>query len=325
MPNYNGVWSLTTQFQYAADWNADNPNFIPPRGIFFAGTDAAGSAVDVIDFITITTTGNATDFGDMDKARENLRGAFGSSTRGVVGGGAVSPADLIQFVTIATTGNASDFGDMLTGTTQGSGASSETRGLFFGGNNGGANSDVIEYVTIASTGNSTDFGDLTQARRVTGSAGSTTRIVTGGGQSVNNPFPRYNTIDYVTIASTGNATDFGDLTLARQGPAAVSSSTRAAWGGGYDGSNYNNVIDYVTIASTGNATDFGDLTEARYDLAGVSNKIRGVFGGGTASGGRSNIIEYITIENTGNGTDFGDLTQSRSQYAACSSVHGGIA
>ena len=32
---------------------------------------------------------------------------------------------------------------------------------------------------------------------------------------------KYNIIDYITIASTGNATDFGDLSVARQGSALV--------------------------------------------------------------------------------------------------------
>ena len=77
-----------------------------------------------------------------------------------------------------------------------------------------------------------------------------------------------NVIDYVTIASTGDATDFGDLITARYFLAACSSSTRGIFGGG---SPTINVIDYVTIASTGNATNFGDLITARYSLAACSN------------------------------------------------------
>ena len=72
-------------------------------------------------------------------------------------------------------------------------------------------------------------------------------------------------IDYLEIQSQGNAIDFGDLTLARQGPGACSNGVgydadRACWGGG---GGYSNVIDYVAISTTGNATDFGDLTAAR--------------------------------------------------------------
>ena len=79
-----------------------------------------------------------------------------------------------------------------------------------------------------------------------------------------------NTIDFITISSTGNASDFGDLTQARYGLAACSSSTRGVFGGGYAPGGVN-TIDFITISSTGNATDFGDLTQARYDLVALSN------------------------------------------------------
>ena len=77
------------------------------------------------------------------------------------------------------------------------------------------------------------------------------------------------TIDYITIATTGNATDFGDLTSTRRYLSACSSSTRGVFGGG--GGPTTNTIDYITIATTGNAEDFGDLTVARSELAACSN------------------------------------------------------
>jgi len=66
-------------------------------------------------------------------------------------------------------------------------------------------------------------------------------------------------MDYITIQSTGNATDFGDLTDLRSSTGGVSDATRGCFGGGVS----SNVIDYITILTTGNATDFGDLTVAR--------------------------------------------------------------
>ena len=120
-----------------------------------------------------------------------------------------------------------------------------------------------------------------------------------------------NTIDYVTIATTGNATDFGDLTDARYGSdSACSNGTRGVFGGGHQ----KNIIDYVTIATTGDATDFGDLTVARYGSGACSNGTRGVWGGGSSY----NTIDYVTIATTGDATDFGDLTVGRSNLAACS-------
>jgi hypothetical protein len=90
-----------------------------------------------------------------------------------------------------------------------------------------------------------------------------------------------NTIQFVSISSEGNASDFGDLTSTRSTQASTSSTTRAVSGGGYDGSfSRVNVIDYITTATLGNAIDFGDLTQARNDLSAGGNNTRGVFAGG---------------------------------------------
>jgi len=63
MPNFNGVWSLTTQLQYRSDW----PIFVQPRALFLGGN--TGSKETVIQFIDVTTTGNALDFGDLTAGR----------------------------------------------------------------------------------------------------------------------------------------------------------------------------------------------------------------------------------------------------------------
>ena len=108
MPNYNGVWSLTTQLQYNTDWQADNVS--PARvlaagiGLWFGG---ASNSV-VIDKVNITSAGNATDFGDLITGTY-AGGAVGSTTRGVTAGNVTN--DSIQYVTFATAGNAQDFGD----------------------------------------------------------------------------------------------------------------------------------------------------------------------------------------------------------------------
>jgi len=67
-----------------------------------------------------------------------------------------------------------------------------------------------------------------------------------------------NTIDYVTIASTGNATDFGDTSTNRRGMSGANNNLRGVFAGGYGGGTLNEIV-YVTIASTGNTSDFGDL------------------------------------------------------------------
>ena len=235
-------------------------------GVFGGGT--TGSTSNVMDYITIATTGNATDFGDLTASRFTLA-ACSSTTRGVFGGGH-SDNTIIDYITIATTGNATDFGDLTVARSYLAGCSSTTRGVFGGGSNSSGSSyeNIIDYITIATTGNATDFGDLTIARYGPAACSSTTRGVFGGGYTPTVS----NVIDYITIATTGNATDFGDLTVARLYNSACSSTTRGVFGGGYNSSfAQSDVIDYITIATTGNATDFGDLTVARNHLAALSN------------------------------------------------------
>ena len=72
--------------------------------------------------------------------------------------------------------------------------------------------DTIEYITISTLGNSKDFGNLSVTRFSGGSGGaSRTRGIFAGGQHPS-PFSFKDEIDYITISSTGNATDFGNLT-----------------------------------------------------------------------------------------------------------------
>ena len=101
-------------------------------------------------------------------------------------------------------------------------------------------------------------------------------------------------MDYVTITTAANASDFGNLTVARIAAMGGGSSTRGEFGGGYTPSNQD-VIDYITIASTADAQDFGDLTLARqYPIPGGSST-RLVWGPGWPGGSYSNVIDYDTI------------------------------
>ena len=69
----------------------------------------------------------------------------------------------------------------------------------------------IDYVTISSNGNAVDFGDLSQPRAQSSCTAHSTRAVAAGGGGDPWPGGSVNFIDYVTIASTGNGQDFGDL------------------------------------------------------------------------------------------------------------------
>lgn len=315
------VWALNSYGPSPFSGLSGSVTPAAPTGLFGGGT--TGSQVNTIDYIVITTTGSASDFGDLTYVGEGVAGCS-SSTRGIFAGG--GGTNLINYVTIASTGNASDFGTILTAQLSYGACSNATRGLIASGT---PSINIINYVTIATLGNRADFGDLTIGRAFVAGCASPTRGVFGGGRNTDTS-TNYNTIDYVTIATTGNATDFGDLTVTRYVAGACSSSTRGVFGAGgvSTGDGYTNVIDYITIASTGNAIDFGDMSTlalAPAYLSGCSSETRGVFGGGIRDGGVYVAnIRYITIASTGNALSFGNLTQARSGLGACSNAHGGL-
>jgi hypothetical protein len=183
----------------------------------FAGGGYADS--NVIDFVTTASIGNATDFGDLTQ-RVSYGAGCSSPTRGVFAHGFANPGNdtnVISYITTATAGNSIDFGDLLNG--DGAyyigGCSSSTRGLFMGAQ-GSARGNVIQFITIATTGNGTDFGDCSFAGPGKTAASSQTRgLILGGNDGSGVPADARNIIEYVTIASTGNVTDFGDLTAVK--------------------------------------------------------------------------------------------------------------
>jgi len=292
------------------------------RGVFGGGYTP--TRVNTIDYITISTAGNALDFGDL-YTQVNRGGTNSSSVRGLWGGGNTpSFTNVIQYVTISSTGNSFDFGDLTIARWATGGCSSSTRGLWGGGYNSPqiaspSNTATIDYIQFSTLGNAVDFGDLFTGRYSAASFSSPTRGVWGGGKTPTTT----NTIDYVTIASIGNAIDFGDMTFSSGERAGCSNSIRGIFGGGAP---TGNVIDYITIASTGNALDFGDLLSLSYQfLAACASPIRGIFsGGGDGSSAVLNNIEFVTIATTGNATDFGDLTVARLSLEGCSDAHGGL-
>ena len=109
-------------------------------------------------------------------------------------------------------------------------------------------------------------------RNRAGTADATRGVISNGeGQSTS--------IEYVTIATLGNASNFGSSTISTNGRGACNNKTRSCFAGGEDtraaGGNPNqvgyDVIDYVQIATTGNAVDFGNLIGGITGSASCSN------------------------------------------------------
>ena len=319
------------EFYTGVEWKAVNSRVDMGnmgRGLNMGGyTDIA---VSTIDYISIPTTGNSKQFGDL-ASDLYLNSAFGSAIRGISGGAYPAPSTVIyEYVTIASTGNAMDFGNAATNGKYGRGAaSSSTRGILAGYY---PQNVTMEYVEIDTKGNGLDFGDLSQDRSYPGGMNSPTRAVFVGGFLGGGSQLSVDTMDYVTIANKGNATDFGSL-IAHRIPydGALSSNTRgvitAAVVYSPGAVRDNRTMDYITIASTGNAIEFGDTNNNQHSATATSTQIRGVFMGGldlSSPHGSVNTIEYITIASTGNSLDFGDIDTIKRYGGGTSDSHGGL-
>jgi hypothetical protein len=291
------------------------------RGLFGGGYTAPGNT-NVIQYITISSTGNSLDFGDLTVPRRGVAGCS-SNTRGIFGGGTGGTPDTfkntLDYITISSTGDSISFGSLsITRRNTGS-CSNATRGLWAGGNDAPTYYNTIDYVTISSTGDAVDFGDLTSGRTGLYGLASQTRGVFGGG--FGNP-ANTNIIDYITISTLGNATDFGDLTIVARDRSSCSNPIRGLFASYYTvPSGTGNTIDYITIATLGNAVKFGELSSNRYNPGSCASSTRGVFASGA---GLTNTIDYVTIMSQGNAVDFGDTLAVNEQLAGVSNAHGGL-
>ena len=255
--------------------------------------------------------------------------------RGFISGGEVMPSyaysNTIQYWDMSTPSNAQDFGDLTMARRQVACASNGTRSLTASGGISAGPTNRIDYITCATPGNAIDFGDVTfQAggnssdtagyvgrTGLTGVSNGTYGIFMGGqGQSTYGT----NVIDRVTIASTGNATDIGDLvTSVVRYSCSTNDETRGIDFGGFNQTSFMNRAEYITMANTGNATSFGSLVQnVAYGTRGVvSNNVIGVFGSGykDTNWAKQDVIQQVTLQTTATSTTFGTLDYAKTHVA----------
>lgn len=250
------------------------------------GTRAVGcnwfttSTVWDLEYVTIASTGNATDFGNLSNSISYQMG-FSDGTKGYFSSSGNNYTDDfdIEVITIATAANATSSGYDLQNKRHGGTAANLSRGLWAGGSTGSTYESDIEYTDFPLQASTSDFGNLTVVGQAPNGCNNATRAVfcsrwngdsnLGGGN-----YAAINVMDYVTIATTGNASDFGDMVVAATDRGSASSWTddRGTWANGYTGNanGRTNAIDYVTISTTGNASDFGDMTAPGNQVYGTS-------------------------------------------------------
>ena len=295
------------------------------RGVMMGGAlDSSPNRTAAIDYINITSTGDAQDFGDLDAGAKNAPAGASSSTRAICAGGSHVPArqSHISVITFSSTGNSADHGDLSAARAELGAVSNATRAVFAGGSTPGGDSSEIDYITISSGGTAQDWGtNLPDAReRLWGGISSPTRGVFGGGQS-----PAVSTIEFVTIPTTGSHNDFGEMTGTDVSTATCgSNATRGIIPSRGTGEH----IEYITIATTGNSTVFGDMSQTRQFGGGVASSTRVVMMGGYigpfSGSSAQTTIDYVNIQTEGDAVDFGDLTTDKYMGANSSNGHGGL-
>ena len=316
----------TTNANWWINQRGDSVKAPGERALIAGGWNGAYSPdrVKTIEYVTISTTGNTTDFGDLTIGSGGAGGTSnGVNGRGLFyieyyGNGGDGYSNAIDYLTIDTPADAADFGDAV--------AAAYNRGFVSNGTNercvaaggrtsGATNYNGIEYNTISTLGNGTTFGTLASGGRSytfqSFSNGTNDRGVWSGGEMDGSQ--SNDETDYVTISTTGNSTDFGNLSPEQKSGSGCSNDTDERGlviGGNEVVPGPVTTIQYFTINSTGNSTDFGELITARYGCTSASNGIneRALTSGGAISGTLYGVIEYNTINSPGTAVDFGDMS-----------------
>ena len=293
------------------------------RGFRIGYYDASNTISNNIEYWDISaSSGNAVDFGDL--TRNHYRGMAASSADYVytIGGYTAfnsTAVNVIDRFATATTGNATDVGDtVVSNVFDGTAEASISAGrVVYCDGKYQNNNTTIEYFAFGSSVTAADFGDQNVAVYQMGSAANETRKLIAGGYTTS---AATNAIQYITMATTGNAADFGDLVHGaayRSFGAGTGGQDKAIFGDGTAGGYSSANMQYVDITTTGNAVDFGDLHTGAAINTGLCNATKAHVIGGY-NGASINNIQQFTMATTGNATDYGDLISAMSFPSASS-------
>ena len=292
-------------------------------------TDKSGSSGPV--FTGITTV-SSTAFMVMPSGPTAFRTNDTLGRGRAVFGGGYGPSSpypnlkTLDMVNITTTGDAVDFGDLTVGRSANTMGGSATRGIFAAGRFPGPTNALrtIDYVTFTSSGGANDFGDLHYDACTSAGFSDATRGIFSGGYDANtSPYPRTTAMGFITIATTGTSSVFGDCVERGRKDTCFSNSTRGFTCGGnnrIDSPSPNTEhdrIEMTIIQTTGSTVDFGEfgndngLTGSTQCHGGAASQTRGIiFSGKGSPSALRNVIEYLTLATFGNSQDFGDMLTS---------------
>ena len=233
------------------------------------GSNSPSGPQNVVDKFAFASSGNAVDHGDITVARYYASGAF-SETYGYVAGGDAYPAadqDVIDKYAFSSNVSGTDVGNLTDARSRGNCMTGPDYGYY---NSGGYPEptavNTIERFSFTTDGNAVDVGDMGSTDFwQSGTASSATHGYTaGGGTAGGGSF--INRIERHAFAASANASDVGDITVARKWPSSSTSTTHGyivggdSSGTGPGGGARDNTIDKFAFAASSNATDVGNLT-----------------------------------------------------------------
>lgn len=300
------------------------------RGFGYLSSRAASYALvgtgvlSNVSRLIIETQGSGTNWGNLNSWPSGgyyAGGQAGNTTKGYIvggldfGGGPNGGYNLgqLRYFTYATAGDSTyvaSLGNSKTGANAVT-ANNNTRGVSLLGSNY-ANTLFpivpIEYWTTDTGGSVTSFGNMTGTYGSAGGQGmfNNTRIVVGGGNKgqFGGGDTAVSTMNYITTATTGNSTSFGNLRVATFGAfSTASSNTKGILAGpGTTADAATSAIDNITIGTTGNAASYANLTTTITSRGGgTSNPLTGLFFTGTST------VEKFTIASTATATSWGAI------------------
>jgi hypothetical protein len=227
------VSNVVDKFPFAANANATDVGDLTVARYYVSGQSSTVSGYtsggtspysNVIDKFPFATDANATDVGDLTLARAESAGQSSVVSGYTSGGYSFPPSsyyNVIDKFPFSTNANATDVGDLVLSRYGMAGQSSSISGYTSSGTDGSTSLNIIDKFPFAANANATDVGDLSVVRyRTTGQSSVVSGYNSGGTQPFPfNPFTSYNIIDKFPFAVDANATDVGDLTVARYSPA----------------------------------------------------------------------------------------------------------
>lgn len=226
-------------------------------GVFACGSGSGLENLTRIDQITIGTPSNGTNIGDCAVGIQSCSGASDGTYVYKIGGVHFSPVywvGTIERITPVVNSVATMSGGLNTARNAHTSVANSTRVITAGGAGGSGRLSSIEYFNPNGlTATSASFGGLSTARdNIAGVADSTRALFMGGYDTT-----QRNYIQYVTINSTSDATNFGNLTGTYATTYGMTDGTKAIM------LTVSTGADYITnIQSLSNASSWSGLTAA---------------------------------------------------------------